>query len=87
MPRYFFHTNNPDAEKDDEGREFADIATAKREAVRHAGQLLWDVAEHFWDDADVGMTVTDDKGLILFTMQIVGRDSPGLTTGGATLLS
>jgi uncharacterized protein DUF6894 len=85
MPRYFFHTKNP--KKDAEGREFADIATAKCEAVRYAGQFLRDVAEDFWKDANVEMTVTNERGLVLFTMQIVGRESPGLTSGGARILS
>jgi hypothetical protein len=46
--------------------------------VRYAGELLRDAGEHFWDDADFDLTVTDAKGLILFTMRIVGTVAPAL---------
>lgn len=44
----------------------------------HTGGLLCDVAEHFWDDADFELTVTDDNGLILFTMRVVGTEAPAI---------
>jgi hypothetical protein len=80
MPRFFFHTNNPAerAVQDDEGMEFSSIHQAKCEAVAYAGQLLCDVAEKFWDDADFELTVTDAKGLILFTMRVIGTEAPGV---------
>ena len=75
MARYFFHTNHP-AEgrgRDDKGMEFASVHAAKCEAVKYAGELLCDVAEHFWDSRRFELTVTDDQGLILFTMRLVGN--------------
>jgi hypothetical protein len=80
VPRYFFHTNHP-AElsvQDDEGMEFPSVHEAKCAAVRYAGQLLADVAEHFWDTADFDLTVTDAKGLILFSMRVVGIEAPAV---------
>ena len=41
--------------------EFATLADAKCQAARFAGQLLSNTAEHFWDDADLEMTVTNEK--------------------------
>jgi hypothetical protein len=82
MPRFFFHTNHP-AERDvqdDEGMEFASIHVAKCEAVAYAGRLLADSAEHFWDTGDFDLTVTDDKGLILFTMRVIGIQAPAIRT-------
>ncbi len=84
MPRFFFHTNNP-AERmvqDDEGMEFSSVHEAKCQAVAYAGQLLRDVAETFWNDADFELTVTDDQGLILFTMRVVGTEAPAVRSHG-----
>ncbi len=84
MPRFFFHTNNP-AERtvqDDEGMEFPSVHEAKCQAVVYAGQLLRDVAEKFWDNADFELTVTNDHGLILFTMRVVGTEAPAVRLTG-----
>src|SRR4051794_41083697 len=80
VPRYFLHTNHP-AERDvqdDEGQKFASVHDAKCEAVKYAGQLLSDGAEHFWDNADFELTVTDHHGLILFGMRVVGIEAPAV---------
>lgn len=80
MPHFYFHTNNP-AERcvqDDVAMEFSSIHEAKCQAVIYAGQLLQDVAENFWNDADFELTVTDDNGLILFTMRVVGTEAPAV---------
>jgi D-lyxose ketol-isomerase len=82
VSRFFFHTNNPQAQGVSEGVEFANLAAAKCEAVRYAGQLLCDVAEHFWDEADFELTVTDHQGLILFTMRVVGTEAPAIRMRG-----
>ena len=80
MPRFYFHTNHP-AEltmQDDEGLDFASIHDAKCAAVKYAGQVLADAAEHFWDTADFDLTVTDESGLILFSMRVVGIEAPAI---------
>lgn len=84
MPRYFFHTNNPSerALQDTEGFEFATIHEAKCQAVSYAGRLLCDAAQHFWDRADFELTVTDEKGLILFTMRMFGTQAPAIRATG-----
>lgn len=80
MERYFFHSNHPSERsvQDDEGLLYASIHEAKCQAVIYAGQLLADTAEHFWDMGDFELTVTDDKGLILFTMRVVGTEAPAI---------
>ena len=80
MPRFYFHTNNPSEgfAQDDEGLEFSSIHEAKCQGVAYAGRLLQDVAETFWDDADFELTVTDDKGLILFVMRVFGTEAPAI---------
>jgi hypothetical protein len=80
VPRFFFHTNLPSERtiQDDEGFVFPSTHAAKCEAVAYAGQLLCDVAEEFWDDADFELTVTDERGLILFTMRMIATEAPAI---------
>ena len=86
MPRFYFHTNHPTEGliQDDEGMDFSSIQEAKCEAVAYAGRLLCDVAETFWDDADFELTVTDDQGLILFVMRVVGTEAPAVRSASPT---
>lgn len=80
VARYFFHTNLPSEQvvQDDEGFDFPSVHVAKCEAVVYAGQLLKDTREHFWDDGDFELTVTDDQGLVLFAMRVVGIEAPAI---------
>lgn len=80
MPRFYFHTNHPSSPniQDNEGFDFPSVSVAKGEAVKYAGELLCDVAEQFWDKGDFELTVTDAKGLILFTMRMVGTEAPAV---------
>jgi len=73
MPHYHFHTS--DCSPDLEGSELEDLAAAKCEAVKTAGHVICDAAGTFWDRAEWTMTVTDEDGLILFILQIVGVES------------
>lgn len=82
MPRFYFHSNHP-AERnlqDDAGLDFATLNDAKCHAVVYAGELLCNAKEHFWETADFELTVTDEKGLILFSMRIVGTEAPAIRT-------
>ena len=40
MPRFFFHVYDDGVAHDDEGREFPDVETAKREAIKGARELM-----------------------------------------------
>ena len=73
MPVFHFHT---DKDHDVDGIELPDLASAKCEAVKLAGRLICDEADLFWTKAEWSMTVTDDRGLTLFQLQIVGTDAP-----------
>lgn len=83
MPHFYFHTNLP-AERgvqDDEGHEFKSVHAAKCEAVIYAGRLLSDAAEDFWDTGDFELIVTDDNGLILFSLRLVAIEAPAIRSG------
>lgn len=80
MPRFYLHTNHPSqcVAQDDEGFDFPSIHAAKCEAVKFAGALLSDTGEHFWDTGDFELTVTDEKGLVMFAMWVVGIEAPAI---------
>jgi hypothetical protein len=84
MPRFFFHTNHPSERniQDDEGYVYPSIHKAKCEAVAYAGRLLADSGESFWDDGDFELTVTDDRGVILFMMRVVGFEAEAARSAG-----
>ena len=78
MHKFYFHTNDPSERsvQDDVGMDFPTVHAAKCQAVVYTGQLLADVGEKFWDYADFELTVTDHRGLILFTMRVTGTEAP-----------
>ena len=78
MPTFFFEIEDGSGITDDLGMELADLAEARCEAVRYAGRLICDHAGNFWNSGDWKMTVTNDKGLSLFSLQFVGIESPAI---------
>ena len=75
MPIFVFQVEGHSTE---ERVELSSIAAAKCEAVRFAGRLICDEAERFWDSAEFNMTVSDDSGLSLFTLDFRGLESPAI---------
>jgi len=78
MPHFFFQV---DGLPDDLRMDLPDTATAKCEAVRYAGRLICEEADRFWDKADFTMTVTDEAGLVLFSLILSGVDAPVIRVG------
>jgi hypothetical protein len=76
MPRYFFHIEDGLAIHDDEGAELKDLAVAKCEAVKLAGQMICDAAGSFWNKEEWKMTVSDETGLTLFCLHFLGIEAP-----------
>ena len=75
MARFIFHV---EGHPDDLERDLPNIAAAKCLAVRHAGELICEEAESFWDDAEFSMIVMNEDGLILFTLTLTGLEAPAL---------
>ena len=73
MPRFYFRVEGPPG---DLGMDLPSVADAKCEAVRYAGRLICEQANSFWDKGDFTMSVTDEKGLILFSLALSGVDAP-----------
>ncbi|MDB5700803.1 MAG: hypothetical protein JWL66_1002 [Sphingomonadales bacterium] len=67
---------------DAEGIELPDLNAAREEAVLLSGGLLSEHGKQFWKDEKWKMDVTDEAGVVLFSLQFVAlpphqcRDSP-----------
>lgn len=76
MPRYFFQIDDGIALHDEEGAEFRDVAAAKCEAVKLAGQMICDSADTFWSRQEWKLTATNENGLTLFCLHFLGVEAP-----------
>ena len=70
MPRYFFDVHDGYSSTDTDGTELPDWQTARREAVRLAGQILTDEADKLLLGEEWRMEVTDATGLTMFKLDI-----------------
>ena len=75
MPIFYFHT----ADGMSVEAECANVQAAKCEAARYAGRIICDEAEKFWETSDFFLAVSDEHGLMLFTLEAFGHDAPALT--------
>jgi hypothetical protein len=75
MPRFYFHL---DDERDEQGLELADLAAAKCEALEFAARHICDAANAFWDREEWLLSVTDEKGLTLMQLHIVGTQAAAI---------
>lgn len=73
MPRFYFRVEGPPG---DLGMDLPSVADAKCQAVRYAGRLICEQASSFWNRGDFTMSVTDETGLILFSLTLTGVDAP-----------
>jgi hypothetical protein len=71
VPRYFFHFDGVDPAEDTEGTEVTNIAEAQREAAGLIGAALCDEPGAFWKADRYRVTVADERGLILFTVEMI----------------
>jgi hypothetical protein len=55
--------------------EHDDLTGLRVEVARFVGELLRDHAELVWEDQDWRVDVTDDRGLILYVMEIHASDT------------
>jgi hypothetical protein len=76
MPRYHFHLDNGRSYPDVEGTIFPDLDEARTEAVKRSGTMLRENAETFWGGAGWKLTVTDETGLVMFTLHFAAVSSP-----------
>jgi hypothetical protein len=75
MKRFFFHIDLGGYDRDDEGTEFNDLASARASAACLLGELLRDKGDAFWAKPDATVTVTDAEGVVLWKIEAVGTEA------------
>lgn len=81
MPRFYFNVLDGKSGLDALGTNLPDSHTARIEAVRLAGEILRDEAQHIVNYDDWRLEVTDRRGLVLFQMAVLLIESPVLSQG------
>ena len=75
--RYFLNIAGSDYDPDVEGYDLPSMHEARLMAAKHAGELLRDRPGLAWSGEELRVEVTDSNQLVLFTVIILGLDSPG----------
>jgi hypothetical protein len=70
VPKFYFHTENGERVADTDGSDLADIAAAEDAAVQILSETLRGNSKLFWENEGFSVTVTDDQGLTLFSLQV-----------------
>lgn len=68
--RYFFHTEDGHLFPDESGTELPDLQSACIEATKVLGEFMKEKPREFWTHDYLSLRVTDDEGLILFSLQL-----------------
>ena len=74
MPRYFFHTENGDRIRDDQGEELRSVDAAREEAVAVLGEILRYRGASFWTTRAFSVIVTDDEGQTVVSVTASASD-------------
>ncbi|HZF41899.1 MAG TPA: hypothetical protein VEZ48_00630 [Sphingomonadaceae bacterium] len=75
--RYYFNQFGAVYDPDNEGVELASTDAARIEAVRYAAAIMKDHPTLVWHGEDFRIEVTDANRMLLFTVIVIGVDSPG----------
>ncbi len=73
--RYHFNTKNGGAHADNDGFELPSHSAARAEAVRYAGEIMCSEPDALWVSDELTVDVTDDDGLILFSVIVLAMDA------------
>ena len=75
MPRYHIQVRTESHVKTAVEIERDDLTALRIELAQFVGELLRDHAEQIWVDEEWRIDVTDDRGLILYVMELQASDS------------
>lgn len=77
MPRYYFHTQNGESVRDDQGEELPSPEAAREEAVVVLGEILRYRGSSFWTTGAFSIIVTDaDGGTVVSVTAQASEDAP-----------
>ena len=80
LPRYFFHLTHSEDVRDEAGIELAGLHSAKCHAVKMIADDLCKTPEKFWVNEAYNVSVTNDRGLALFSVEMLSVAAPVLRT-------
>jgi hypothetical protein len=86
VPRFHFNVHDGSEHPDLEGAELPGLSDARKYAVRYFRDMLHSELNGFWAGEEWKMEVTDDTGLLLFSLHFSGTDSPALSRPDLTIL-
>ena len=70
MPTFFFHTEDGERLDDAEGSDLPDLRAAQDAAVQILAESLRGNSRLFWDTQSFRVTVADERGLTLFSLEV-----------------
>jgi hypothetical protein len=70
MPRFYFHTEDGQCFRDEDGTELIDVHAARNQALMILADSLRHDPEEFWRDRSFKLTVTDERGLTLYILDV-----------------
>lgn len=73
MSRYYFHQQNGRLTIDHSGSEFGSIQSARQHAIGLAASILTDQNTNEWDPTEWQITVADELGETVFTLNFYGE--------------
>jgi hypothetical protein len=74
LPRYFFHTQNGDCIRDEQGEELRSVDAAREEAVAVLGEILRYRGASFWTTRAFSVIVTDTEGRTVVSVTASASD-------------
>ena len=77
MPRFFFNVRDHQDILDPEGVELSGRQEARAQAVVACGEMLRDLGDEFWGEAEWRMWVTDDAGKTVCALRVVSEADRG----------
>lgn len=83
MTRYFFNITNGTVVTDHDGTEFADLGEARQAAVKLFCSIVADDPSLVLKRSDFSIEVTDERGLVMFLVQMLTVSSPAAKGAGA----
>ena len=81
MPRYHFNRADGGFVPDPEGTELPNLDAARTAAVIHAAETIRDRPNFVWDGRDFRVEVTDEGGMLLCTVVVLGVDAMAARIG------
>lgn len=82
MPKYFFQVAGGSHVLDVDGTELPNASAARIQGIKFAGEILRDMPTLLYETADLKIDVTDENGLVLFTVLVTTMGSPATDSAG-----